>query len=219
MSENLDVQALIKFMFSTVLGYGVVAGAVILKVPQILKIVRANSAKGVSLPSNLLEITGYAISTSWALARGLQFKDFGENVFVMVQLVVLILLIAFHQKNITTALTLLTAILSSFYALSVGMVDEKIHQSLLGFQILLSISSRVPQIYMNYRDRSTGQLAFLTYFLAFGGGAARLITTTLNVPWEKGKATILAQFGTAVFLNGLILSQIWIYREASKKQK
>mmetsp|Transcript_25185 Transcript_25185/g.29276 ORF Transcript_25185/g.29276 Transcript_25185/m.29276 type:complete len:86 (-) Transcript_25185:67-324(-) len=70
---------------------------------------------------------------------------------------------------------------------------------------------------MSYRNRSTGQLAFLTFFMAFGGCAARLITTTLNVSWEKGKAAMLVQFGVGLFLNATILSQMWLYRNQGMK--
>ena len=83
------MKELIHFVFSTALGYAVVFGAVILKVPQILKIVRGGNADGVSLTGNLLETAGYTISASWGIARQLQFKDYGENIFVLVQLVVL----------------------------------------------------------------------------------------------------------------------------------
>ena len=69
--------------------------------------------------------------------------------------------------------------------------------------------------------KSTGQLAFLTYFLAFGGASARVFTVFMNVPWEKGKATMLLQFGLASFLNFIIIAQIFIYGRAKpeKKQK
>lgn len=208
----------VRYLFSTVLGYAIVAGAVILKVPQILKIVRSGSAEGVSLTSNLLEMVGYTIATSWAIVQQLEFKDFGENVFVLVQLVALATLVGYHQKSLMYAVSAVVVIAAALYGLSTGALERSVHQSLLGSQILLLVSSRVPQIYLNYRNRSTGQLAFLTFFLAFGGGCARVVTTTLNVPWEKGKATILLQFGSAVLLNGIILAQIWIYRNASASQ-
>jgi mannose-P-dolichol utilization defect 1 len=212
-------EELIRFLISTVLGYGVVFGSVILKVPQILKILRSGSADGVSLTANLIELTGYAISTSWAVAQKFEFKDFGENVFILAQLVVLIGLVSFHQRSLGFGIAGVVGILSAMYALCVGTVSTTVHQSLLSFQLVLLLSSRVPQIYMSYRNRSTGQLAFLTFFLAFGGGCARLLTVFLNVPWENGKGTLLVQFGSAVILNGIILSQIFLYGDKKGAKK
>ncbi|CUG93662.1 Hypothetical protein, putative [Bodo saltans] len=212
-------QELGRFLISTVLGYGVVFGSVILKVPQILKILRSGSADGVSLTANLIELTGYAISTSWAVAQKFEFKDFGENVFILAQLVVLIGLVSFHQRSLGFGIAGIIGILSAMYALCIGAVSTSVHKSLLSFQLVLLLSSRVPQIYMSYRNRSTGQLAFLTFFLAFGGGCARLLTVFLNVPWENGKGTLLVQFGAAVLLNGIILSQIFLYGNKSATKK
>jgi uncharacterized protein with PQ loop repeat len=47
------MQSFVKFM-----GYGVVMGAAIVKVPQILKIVKKKSTFGVSFPSVVLEVCG-----------------------------------------------------------------------------------------------------------------------------------------------------------------
>lgn len=213
------MKELIHFLFSTVLGYAVVVGAVILKVPQILKIVRGGNANGVSLTGNLLETAGYTISASWGIARQLQFKDYGENIFVLVQLVVLCLLIARHQRRVGSTVGTLTALALSLYALSQNLISPTIHEALLTVQIGLGIASRLPQIYLNYRQRATGQLSFITFFLAFGGGGARLITTALNVPWEKGKAMILLQYAFTVTLNGIILGQILLYKNSSSGTK
>ena len=40
--------------------------------------------------------------------------------------------------------------------------------------------SRLPQIYTNFRNKSTGQLAFFTFFLGFAGSAARLATVLVE---------------------------------------
>jgi mannose-P-dolichol utilization defect protein 1 len=98
------------------------------------------------------------------------------------------------------------------------MVDPAIHETLLNFQIVLNLTSRIPQIYSNYRSRATGQLSFTTFFLAFGGAAARVATTFVNVPWEKGKGTLLLQSCIATVLNAIIISQILMYRHAPKPQ-
>lgn len=207
-----DVERIMKFLISNCLSYGVVFGASILKVPQIICVWRSKSAQGISLAANYVEVFSYVISTSWGLSQGLHFRDFGENAFIFAQLVVLIAMVSRLQRAGHQATMVLTTELAVFYLFLAGYVPRVVHERLLGCQILLNISSRVSQILLNYRGGSTGQLSFLTFFLAFGGGLARLMTTALNVPWEKAKATYLLQFGVAAALNFIILAQMAHYK-------
>src|SRR5690349_625782 len=58
-----------------------------------------------------------------------------------------------------------------------GLVPLDVLKLLQSFSIVIFTSSRVPQIYSNFRAGSTGQLAFLTFFLNFIGSLARIFTT------------------------------------------
>jgi mannose-P-dolichol utilization defect protein 1 len=215
-NANDDV---IRFLFSTVLGFAIVGGSFILKVPQIINILKNGNTKGLSLTSNVLEMTSYVIGASWGVARQLNFKDYGEGLIVTAQLAVLVLLIGAYTKRFLSVALVVSVLLSALYGLSFGMIPRSIHELLLTAQLGLSLSSRVPQIYLNYRQRSTGVLSFATYFLSFGGSAARLVTTTLNVPWESGKGQLLLQFALAFVLNFILLAQIVRYRPVAEGRK
>lgn len=204
---------------STAVSYAIVGGSAILKAPQIIKILQNSSAEGISLPSIQLECLGYAIGTSWGIARGLDFKDYGEGLIVGVQLALLVALIGYYQRRLLTALSIFAVTLGLASALSMNLVPREVHQGLQGVQLVLLMVSRLPQMYTNYKRKSTGQLAFLTFFLALGGSAARVATTFLNVPWAKGKAMLLLQFSLSVLLNGIIIAQIWIYRHVKAGKK
>merc|ERR1711916_385670 len=115
----------------------------------------------------------------------------------MGQLIDLVVLVGYYQRRLPAALSILGPILGAAVALSFGVIPVRVHEALLSVSTLIALSSRLPQIYTNYKRKSTGQLAFLTFFLAFGGSAARVLTVFLNVPWEKGKATMLLQFLTS----------------------
>lgn len=207
----------IKFFISSVLSYGVVFGASILKLPQIVAVVRSGRANGVSLSGNLIELLAYVISLSWGITQGLNFRDFGENGIIFLQLLVLVSLVAYLQGQLRLGLAVMLVEFCIFYLFLTGRISVSIHRMLLSCQILLNIGSRCPQILMNFRNKSTGQLSFLTFFLAFGGGSARVLTTLLNVPWEKGKAILLTQYVVAVSLNVIIICQILFY--APRKSK
>lgn len=208
----MSVESTMRYLISNCLSYAVVVGASILKVPQILKVWQHNKADGISLLSIIVELFSYVISTSWGMMQGLPFRDFGENFLITLQLIVLLLLVARLQRKTKMACMALLTELLAFYAFAAGYVPRGMHETLLSGQVLLNMSSRVPQIYANYQTRCQGQLSFLTFFLAFGGGLARVMTTALNVSWEKGKGVMLVQFGVAASLNAIILSQMLFYK-------
>ncbi len=49
------------------------------------------------------------------------------------------------------------------------------------FSNKLAFSSKSPQIFLNYKNKSTGQLSVITQFLLFGGSIARLFTIIVEV--------------------------------------
>src|SRR5690606_13116119 len=55
-------------------------------------------------------------------------------------------------------------------------VNEQGWNMIQSSNIVFMVLSRVPQILTNFKNQSTGQLAFLTFFLSFAGSAARLLT-------------------------------------------
>ena len=73
--------------------------------------------------------------------------------------------------------------------------------------ILLNMSARVPQIITNYSANSTGQLAFVTFFLAWAGSVARTATVLLNSDDFMYKM----QFVIALGLNSIIMIQFGMY--------
>eukprot|EP00796_Vickermania_ingenoplastis_P004560 gene4560-3316_t len=93
-----ELLKVLRFLISSVLSYGVVVGASVLKLPQVLAIIRHGNANGVSLSGNLVELLAYVISLSWGLNQRLDFRDFGENAIIFLQLLMLVALVAYHQK-------------------------------------------------------------------------------------------------------------------------
>ena len=62
------------------LGYGILAGSVLVKVPQLLNVLRAGSAAGLSPLSCELETLGLVIAVTYGFLMGLPFSAFGETV-------------------------------------------------------------------------------------------------------------------------------------------
>lgn len=73
--------------------------------------------------------------------------------------------------------------------------------------IVLGLVSRMPQILQNYHAKSTGHLAFVTFFLMFGGTIAR----TATVFFESKDVMLRAQMGMALLLNTILIIQFALY--------
>ena len=89
------------------------------------------------------------------------------------------------------------------------VVPAAVVESLISASIALAIYGRVPQIWSNWKRRDTGALSVATFALSFGGGLARIFTTLQEAP----STMVLVGFVTGVVLNGIIMTQILVYRK------
>ncbi|CDO70813.1 hypothetical protein BN946_scf184801.g4 [Trametes cinnabarina] len=103
--ENLDVADVecLKYSLSKGLGLGIVVGGSIMKVPQLLLIVSARSARGLSLTSYVLETLSYAITLAYSYRNGFPFSTYGENLFLTLQNVIITLLIVHYNPPASLA--------------------------------------------------------------------------------------------------------------------
>ena len=82
--------------------------------------------------------------------------------------------------------------------------------------MLLNIMSRVPQIISIFKNKSTGVLSFITFFLGAAGSYARLATVLI----ESDDMLYKLQFCISAALNTTILVQFGLYwgsADAAKK--
>lgn len=63
-----------KMVLAKCLGYGMVLGGSLVKLPQILKIFAASSAAGLSLPSVVLDLTGVTATTAYSYDQRYPFR-------------------------------------------------------------------------------------------------------------------------------------------------
>ncbi|KAG7218422.1 hypothetical protein INR49_020392 [Caranx melampygus] len=82
----LDVPCL-KIVLSKCLGIGIILGSVMVKLPQILKLMGAKSAEGLSFKSVLLELLAITGTMAYSIANKFPFSAWGEALFLMLQTV------------------------------------------------------------------------------------------------------------------------------------
>uniref|UniRef100_K1R7D3 Mannose-P-dolichol utilization defect 1 protein n=1 Tax=Magallana gigas TaxID=29159 RepID=K1R7D3_MAGGI len=61
-------------VLSKALGYGIILGAVLVKLPQIMKIVSAGSGKGISLVAVMCELFAISATTTYGFAMSFPFR-------------------------------------------------------------------------------------------------------------------------------------------------
>lgn len=211
----------IRYSLSKGLGFGIVLGGAIVKIPQIIKIVRARSAKGLSLSSYLLETFASVISVAYNVRQMNPISTYGEAFFVAVQNLAILGLMLHYRGQTSSALGTLFAFLFLGFILSrntleiqadgsvitAGLIPHGILALLQATTIPVSLFSRIPQIIENYRNGSTGQLAAFTVFNYCAGSLARVYTTLVEVD----DVIILSGAVFNALLNGILALQMAMY--------
>lgn len=219
-----------KSSISKALGFGIVLGGSIVKVPQIVKIVRSGSARGLSLSSYLLDTAATGITVAYNVRHEYPWGSYGESVFLLIQnvssrtrsalvtsarpitdlfpppqVVIIILIILYGRTSSlsTLAITLL-AVGAAAYTLFSPAVPLSTLKLLLSASIPLSLSSKLPQIISNFRLGSTGQLSAFLVFNSLAGCLARVYTTST----ETGDNVLWWGFTLGAVLNGVIALQM-----------
>ncbi|KAG8758874.1 hypothetical protein FRC14_007215 [Serendipita sp. 396] len=218
--ENLHVtdSVCLKLAISKGLGVAIVLGGAVMKIPQLLLILRARHAKGLSLPAFGLETLAYLITLVYAYRNNYPFSTYGENFFLTIQNVFITLLIIYYlpgtQSHLTTKRAksntpsvLVAGVVSIVTAYVLLVIPMHLIQFLQLATVPISLFSKIPQISENYRNKSTGQLSVFAVASQVFGCAARLFTTAT----EMGDSLVFAGFALAFVLNVALGIQIWMY--------
>jgi mannose-P-dolichol utilization defect protein 1 len=192
----------LKIAASKGLGLGIVLGASLVKIPQILKILLAGSAEGVSFLSQFLELIAASINFAYNAKAGNPFTTYGETLMISIQNAIIVALIGIYNSQMISTLlisvvyaVLMTALLSpqSWFGLKeLGYL----HMS----SIPLIALSRLPQIWKLLSERKIGQLSPITVWLMALGSLARVYTCWQEV---RGDKTVLAASVVCAGLNFL----------------
>ena len=197
-----------KLAISKALGLGIVLAGSIVKLPQLLKLVNANSGAGLSVTGYVLETIGYIITLAYNVRLRFPFSTYGETVFISIQNVLILLLILHYARKDVYAIGALGAVVALAYPLfDPKLLSYKYLQILQGLSIPLSLASKVPQIVANYQNGSTGQLSAFTVFNYLAGSAARVFTTMTEV----NDPFIFWGFVLAAGLNAVLAAQMVYY--------
>ena len=194
---------------SKALGIAIITAASVVKVPQIIKLVRSKSAEGLSFSSYVLETASFLITLAYNVRQGNPFSTYGEVCFILVQDVLISVLILAYSGKLPQAGAFLAAVGSSLYAL-LGSDTFVNASQMTQFQAgagALGVASKVPQILAVYNQGGTGQLSAFAVFNYLAGSLSRIFTTLQEVDDKL----ILYGFVAGFVLNAILASQMVYY--------
>jgi mannose-P-dolichol utilization defect protein 1 len=208
-SLQLPPSVCIKFILSKILGYSIIVGSSIIKVPQIINILKSRKVEGLNIYMFLLELIGYTISMFYSYRLNLPFSTYGENMFMTIQNLIILFLFFQFKLGFGFFFVAVTSAYSAFLfsLMQKNIVNDQMIDWLFSLTIPIFILGRIPQIYSNFKNKSTGQLSLITIFMQVGGSAARVFTTLQEV----NDLLMLSGYLVALFLNGILLLQILWY--------
>lgn len=165
----------LKLAISKGLGIAIVGTSSVVKIPQISKLLRSQSAEGVSFLSYLLETSSLLISLAYNVRQGFPFSTYGELALIAVQNVVIAVLVLRFAGRGAAAGVFVAGLAAAGYALfHEGVVDTTMLSYLQAGAGALGVASKMPQILTVWQQGGTGQLS------AFAVGG--------SIRWDMGGA-------------------------------
>ncbi|KXT03849.1 hypothetical protein AC578_8965 [Pseudocercospora eumusae] len=205
----------LKLAISKALGIAIIAASSIVKIPQLLKLLNAQSSSGISFLSYLLETTSYLITLIYNIRNGFPFSTYGEIALIAIQNVAISVLVLQYSGKGSGAVVFVAGLVAAGY----GLLNEKVvdGKMLAYFQAgagILGVASKLPQIVRIFVDGGTGQLSAFAVFNYLAGSLARVFTTLQEVDDKL----ILYGFLAGFSLNLVLALQMVYYWDASSSK-
>ena len=129
----------------------------------------------------------YTFNIVYNVRKGTEFSLYGENVFILIQSWILLFMFLRYDKN-TSPMKLFTHIFC-YLIIGLPLTTEYVPDQVFDFSIYINMTlsfkyfffhivliSRGPQIMLNHKNKSTGQLALISQLLSFMGSLTRAFT-------------------------------------------
>ncbi|XP_044752137.1 mannose-P-dolichol utilization defect 1 protein homolog [Coccinella septempunctata] len=200
---------------STVLGVGIVLGSIFVKLPQVLKIYNAKTAKGISLATVTLDQIVLTLYSTYNYLKEFPMSAWADTAFLSIQTLAIAFLLLYYDGSPSKAYIYLVTYFIISGILESGLVPIDIIWALQGINIPLLLIGRVIQVHANYKNQSTGQLSAITCALLFFGSLARIFTSVQ----DTGDTMVILTNVASFLANLVIIIQILYYWKSEEKVK
>ncbi|XP_032689408.1 mannose-P-dolichol utilization defect 1 protein homolog isoform X2 [Odontomachus brunneus] len=204
-----------KATLSKVLGMGIIGGSLLVKIPQIVKILRNKSGEGINIFSVLLDLFAITTMVSYSFINGFPFSAWGDGVFLGLQTLAIAVLVMHYNGETAKAIASLFAYVAVVFAANSGATPIYILLACQAINIPIVLISKLMQAWTNYSNGNTGQLSAATIFMLFFGSLARIFTSIQ----ETNDATMITMYVCSTLANGIIVVQLFYYWNVDVKSK
>jgi len=219
----------IKATISKLLSYAIILGAFALKLPQLYKIMKAKDVTGLSAISLYMDVCAFLGPPVYNILNKNAFSTYGESLIVLVENCILVCAFWYFaapqdekpsEKPRRPTFPIMVLIALAGVGMAVGMffLPEELWWAMPASSVAFTIVARVPQIYQNFSQGHTGQVALLTWLLNFAGALARVFTCIQDPDIsEKSRPVLIGSFAVGASLSFIVIAQVFLYWSATNK--
>ncbi|KAM0727008.1 Mannose-P-dolichol utilization defect 1 protein-like protein [Formica fusca] len=207
--------ACFKVTLSKFVGLSIVGGSLLVKVPQIMKILKSKSGEGINVFSIFLDLFAITATLSYSFMKGFPFSAWGDAVFLACQTSIIAVLVMHYNGDTAKATAFLSAYLAVVFAANSGLTPIHILWACQSMNIPIVLIGKFSQAYTNYSNGNTGQLSAVTCFMLFFGSLARIFTSIQ----DTGDTAMITMYMCSTLANGIIVMQLLYYWNIDVKSK
>ncbi|NXT11605.1 PQLC3 protein, partial [Prunella fulvescens] len=178
----------------------------VIKLPQLVAVLRAGSAWGLSVSSLLLELAGLLVFLRYQIYYGYPLETYLEYPVVIAQVVILLCCIMHFNGKVRRALFYAVIFWVGWYMLTLKKWIIDLAMNLCTF---VSAASKLVQLQHLWETKDSGQASALTWGMSVYASASKLHTTWCEV-------LILIRFIVMLILNIWVTATILYYRKTKK---
>ncbi|CAB0030929.1 unnamed protein product [Trichogramma brassicae] len=188
----------------------------VLKVPQIKKILDSKSAVGISVMGLLLELTSYTIMTCYNYTNGYGILSYMDYPIILIQEYVLIFLVLKYLNLINTPMLLAVF---GYFLIFIGLLTNSLPKTILTIMVPLctpiSASSKVAQLLAILKAKNADAVSPKTWMLSAFTNLTRVFTTFM----DSADILLLGNYTVSVALSSSVLFAALHYRKIVKKEE
>lgn len=204
----LNERACMRAAISRVLGLGIIVGAGLIKLPQIYNVLAAGSVAGLSMTSFHIDVFGYTYNLAAHYRAGYPISTYGDFVVLMLQNYILLYMCYVYTAKPYRGVVAISGFVALLAVFCSDIIPIEYINKLTLLNVPVVLVGRLPQIYANFTNKSTGTLSAISSWGVFLGATARIFTTLQDVDsWN-----ILYGYVASALLNGIIAVQVVLYR-------
>ncbi|PSN34543.1 PQ-loop repeat-containing protein 3 [Blattella germanica] len=186
-------------LIADVLSIITISLCLILKIPQIINLVKVKSAVGINLWALLLELTSYTIMTCYNYCNQYALLSYMEYPIILVQEVILIFLVLKYMGLLSTNSF---ALFGAYLAITGAFVSGLLPKWILSFLALIEI----------LRTKDAESISILTWFLS----AFTNLTRVYTIYMDSADTTLLINFTVSVALSSSIMFAAMYYKHPKR---